>query len=69
MKTTIIENKYRKVLAVAQRARQLKNGARPLIYLPGVRATRVALEEVERGLISYDSGNEQRKELLTGFTG
>lgn len=60
MKAAIIENKYCKVLAIAQRARQLKNGARPLVCLPGARATRVALEEVERGLISFDSGNNQK---------
>jgi DNA-directed RNA polymerase omega subunit len=54
MKIVIIENRYRKVLAAAQRARQLKNGARPRVDLPGVRATRLALEEIERGLIGFE---------------
>ena len=54
MKANIIENKYRKVLVAAQRARQIQKGARPLLEVPGMRATRIALEEVERGLISFE---------------
>jgi len=54
MKATIIDNKYRKVLVASQRAKQIQKGARPLIQMPGVRATRIALEEVERGLIGFE---------------
>ncbi|HZS04913.1 MAG TPA: DNA-directed RNA polymerase subunit omega [Blastocatellia bacterium] len=55
MKISVIDNKYRKVLAVAQRARQIQKGARPLVHVPGMRATRIALEEIERGLISFET--------------
>lgn len=48
------DNKYRKVLLMAQRAKQIRNGARPRVLLPGSRATRIAREEVERGLIGFD---------------
>jgi len=54
MKANIIENKYRKVLVAAQRAKQIQKGARPLVQIPGMRATQIALEEVERGLISFE---------------
>lgn len=52
--TNIIENKYLKVLVVTQRAKQIRNNARPLVELPNARATRVALEEVGQGLIAYE---------------
>lgn len=54
MKSNIIENKYRRVLVAAQRAKQLQKGARPLVQVPGMRSTRIALEEVQRGLISFE---------------
>jgi DNA-directed RNA polymerase subunit omega len=54
MKVNIVENKYRKVLVAAQRARQIQKGARPLVQVPGMRATRIAIEEVELGLISFE---------------
>jgi DNA-directed RNA polymerase omega subunit len=54
MKSNIIENKYRKVLVASQRAKQIQKGARPLVQVPGMRATRIALEEVEQGLISFE---------------
>ena len=62
MKKTIIENKYHKVLAISQRARQLQKGARALVQLSGARFTRIAFEEVDRGLISYDTGNAADKD-------
>jgi DNA-directed RNA polymerase subunit omega len=48
------DNRFLKVLIAAQRAKQIHKGARPLIQNPNTRATRIALEEVERGLISFD---------------
>jgi DNA-directed RNA polymerase subunit K/omega len=43
-----------KVLVAAQRSKQIRNGARPLVQIQGVKATRLALEEVKQGLISFD---------------
>ena len=54
MKANLIENKYHKVLVAAQRAKQIQRGARPLVQIPGMRATRIALEELERGLIKFE---------------
>ncbi|HEU0176339.1 MAG TPA: DNA-directed RNA polymerase subunit omega [Blastocatellia bacterium] len=54
MNNVISDNRFLKVLIAAQRAKQLHKGARPLIRNSNVRATRIALEEVERGLINFD---------------
>jgi DNA-directed RNA polymerase omega subunit len=54
MNNDIGDNRFLKVLIAAQRAKQLHRGARPLIQNSNTRATRVALEEVERGLINYE---------------
>src|SRR5262249_84062 len=54
MKNVIGDNRFLKVLITAQRAKQIHRGARPLVHNLNTRATRVALEEVERGLISFE---------------
>jgi DNA-directed RNA polymerase subunit omega len=54
MNNVIGDNRFLKVLIAAQRAKQIHRGARPLVQNPNKRATRIALEEVERGLISFE---------------
>jgi DNA-directed RNA polymerase omega subunit len=54
MNNDIGDNRFLKVLIAAQRAKQLHKGARPLIQKSNARATRIALEEVERGLINFE---------------
>jgi DNA-directed RNA polymerase omega subunit len=54
MNNDIGDNRFLKVLIAAQRAKQLHKGARPLIQNSNARATRIAIEEVERGLISFN---------------
>jgi len=54
MNNVIGDNRFLKVLITAQRAKQIHKGARPLVQKSNTRATRIALEEVERGLISFD---------------
>jgi DNA-directed RNA polymerase subunit omega len=54
MNNDIGDNRFLKVLIAAQRAKQLHKGARPLIQNSNTRATRAALEEVERGLINFE---------------
>jgi DNA-directed RNA polymerase omega subunit len=51
--TTDIDSKYRLVLLAAQRSKQLQRGAKPRIYAAARKPTRVALEEVQRGLVRY----------------
>ena len=50
---TEIDSKYRLVLLAAKRSKQLQRGAKPRIYSSAKKTTRVALEEVRRGLVRY----------------
>ena len=54
MNNVTSDNRFLKVLIAAQRARQIHKGARPLVRSSKERATRIALEEVERGLINFE---------------
>ncbi|MGH9753815.1 MAG: DNA-directed RNA polymerase subunit omega [Blastocatellia bacterium] len=54
MKNVMSENRFLKVLITAQRAKQIHKGARPLVQNSNTRATRIALDEVERGLIGFE---------------
>jgi len=55
MKGTMSINNFLKVLITAQRTKQIQKGAHPLIQNKGARATRTALDEVERGLIRFET--------------
>ena len=50
---TDIDSKYRLVLVAAMRSKQLQRGAKPRIISSAKKPTRVALEEVHRGLVQY----------------
>ncbi len=54
MKAAKTDNKFLKVMIATQRAKQIRKGAQPLVQNSSVRATRIALEEVERGLIGFE---------------
>ena len=49
-----IDSKYRKILIAAKRSKQLQRGAKPRLTVPNAKPTRVALEEVEQGLIDFE---------------
>jgi DNA-directed RNA polymerase subunit omega len=51
--TTEIDSKYRLVLLAARRSKQLQRGAKPRLQSSAKKMTRVALEEVEKGLVPY----------------
>lgn len=51
--TTEIGSKYRLVLLAAKRSKQLQRGAKPRIFSPAKKTTRVAIEEVRRGLVQH----------------
>ncbi len=54
MKTLTIDSKYRKILIAAKRSKQIQKGARPRVNLVNSKPTRIALEEVERGLVNFE---------------
>ncbi len=49
-----IDSKFRLILMAARRARQLQGGARPLMQSNSKKPTRIALHEVEAGLIPFE---------------
>lgn len=51
--TTDVDSKYRLVLIAAKRSKQLQRGAKPRIFSTARKTTRVAIEEVRRGLVQY----------------
>jgi len=53
--TTEIDSKYRLVLLAAKRSKQLQRGAKPRVYGTAKKTTRIAVEEVRRGLIRYQT--------------
>ena len=50
-----LDSKYRLILVAAQRSKQLQKGARPRVEMDVSRhkPTRIALEEVQRGMIHF----------------
>ncbi|HZS46019.1 MAG TPA: DNA-directed RNA polymerase subunit omega [Blastocatellia bacterium] len=52
-KTTQIDSKYRLVVLAALRSKQLQKGALPRVQTRHHKSTRVALEEVQNGLVEY----------------
>jgi len=47
------DSNFRYVLVAARRARQLQNGAEPLVTSHSRKASRVAQEEIQAGKIAY----------------
>ena len=56
-----VDSKYRKVLIAAKRSKQLQRGARPRVSMPNAKATRIALEELDRGLINFELTDKVEK--------
>jgi DNA-directed RNA polymerase subunit omega len=50
---TEVDSKYRLVLLAARRSKQIQKGAKPRIQTSAKKPTRIALEEVQRGLVPY----------------
>ena len=60
------DTRYTLVVEAAKRGRQLVAGAQPMIMDAEDQATkplRVAVEEIDRGLITYERVNHENKEL------
>ena len=58
------ESKYRAVHVAARRARQLQSGSSPMVPNRSSKATRIAQDELQAGLINYTvPEGPSRKEL------
>ncbi len=49
-----VDSKFRFITVAAQRAKQLQNGAKPRVDARSRKPTRVAMQEVLAGVISWD---------------
>lgn len=62
-----IDSKYRLIIVAAQRSKQLQRGARPRVELDPQKhkPTRIALEEVERGKVTFSVTDSDRSKPAT----
>jgi DNA-directed RNA polymerase subunit omega len=69
------DSKYRYVLVAARRARQLQNGARPVVEPHSGKACRIAEEEINAGKVKWEipapgkTPAEVANELISGAVG
>ena len=49
-----VDSKFRFITVAAQRAKQLQNGAKPRVEVKSRKATRVAIDEVLAGAVSWE---------------
>jgi DNA-directed RNA polymerase omega subunit len=56
-----LDSKYRMIIVAAQRSKQLQRGARPRVELDVQRhkLTRIALEEVQQGKVTFSLINKE----------
>lgn len=51
---TDVDSKYRLVILAARRSKQLQKGAKARAQVQSKKPTKIALEEVEKGLVKYE---------------
>jgi DNA-directed RNA polymerase subunit omega len=51
---TEVDSKYRLVILAARRSKQIQKGARPRLHPVSKKPTKIALEEVQKGLVRYE---------------
>jgi DNA-directed RNA polymerase subunit omega len=49
-----IGSKYRFIIIAAERAKQLQNRAKPKVKIRSTKPAKIAMQEVEEGLISFE---------------
>lgn len=61
-KTPEIDSKYRMIILAAQRSKQIQRGANPKIDMDirKHKQTRIALKELEKGVVHFDILNEKK---------
>ena len=53
-----VDSKFRFITVAAQRAKQLQNGAKPRVEVRSRKSTRVAMQEVLAGAVSWEFKDE-----------
>jgi DNA-directed RNA polymerase subunit omega len=57
-----VDSKFRFITVAAQRAKQLQNGAKPRVEVRSRKPTRIAIEEVLAGAVSWEMRDEKQLE-------
>ncbi len=57
------DSNYRYVLVAARRARQLQNGAQPVVQSHSKKACRIAEEEIQAGMVKWIVPEPQKTQL------
>jgi DNA-directed RNA polymerase subunit omega len=56
-----VDSKFRFITVAAQRAKQLQNGAKPRVETRSRKSTRIAMQEVLAGTVSWEVKDEAAK--------
>ena len=56
------ESRYTLVVEASKRGRELFNGSLPMIDAEGMKPLKTAVEEINRGLLTYDKPQEQEEQ-------
>ena len=57
-----VDSKFRFITVAAQRAKQIQNGAKPRVEARSRKSTRIAMQEVLAGAISWELRDEPVKQ-------
>jgi DNA-directed RNA polymerase subunit omega len=56
------ESRYTLVVEASKRGREIVNGAVPMIEATGMKPLKIAVEEINRGLLEYDNTQDQEEQ-------
>ena len=56
-----VDSKFRFITVAAQRAKQIQNGAKPRVETRSRKSTRIAMQEVLAGAVSWEVKDEAAK--------
>ena len=57
------DSRYTLVVEASKRGRQIVAGGQPLIDAQGMKPLKTAVEEINRGLITYDTPSEEEEKI------
>ena len=60
-----VDSKFRFITVSAQRAKQIQGGAKPRVESRSLKSTRIAMEEVLAGAISWEFREELKVPVVT----
>lgn len=56
-----VDSRYTLVVEASKRARQLLDGAQPLVDPKDMKPLKIAIEEINRGLLTYERDPEEQE--------